>query len=42
MAETYTHYGYDLVELPRSDPHARLQFVLHHIIRDRAGRVCNS
>jgi predicted ATPase len=37
MAETYTRYGYDLVELPRCDPHARLQFVLHHITRDRVG-----
>jgi predicted ATPase len=31
MTETYTCYGYDLVELPRCDPHERLQFMRHHI-----------
>jgi predicted ATPase len=31
MAAAYTRYGYDLVELPRSDPHARLRFVLDHL-----------
>jgi predicted ATPase len=28
MAETYAQYGYDLVELPRADPCARMRFVL--------------
>jgi predicted ATPase len=31
MVETYLGYGYDLVELPRSDPQARLRFVLRHL-----------
>lgn len=31
MAETYTRYGYDLVELPRSTPQERLRFVLRHV-----------
>ncbi|WP_329242738.1 AAA family ATPase [Actinoallomurus sp. NBC_01490] len=33
MAETYARYGYDLVELPRTDPEARMRFVLRHIGR---------
>jgi len=32
MVETYLRYGYDLVELPRSDPQTRLRFVLRHLI----------
>lgn len=31
MAETYTHYGYELFELPRTDPIERLRFVLHPV-----------
>ncbi|WP_460357805.1 AAA family ATPase [Actinoallomurus acanthiterrae] len=31
MAETYARYGYDLVELPRADPRARMRFVRRQI-----------
>lgn len=30
VVEAYLRYGYDLVELPRADPTARLRFVLGH------------
>jgi predicted ATPase len=33
MAETYVRNGYDVVELPRTDPYTRMQFVLRHTTR---------
>jgi predicted ATPase len=33
MVETYTEFGYELVEVPRAPPEERLSFILQHVSR---------
>lgn len=35
MKETYTNYGYDLIEVPPDTVQSRAKFILEHIDNDR-------